>query len=345
LTQSRLRAKAREKFGDFADGMLFTPEGLEQATRLTVAAHHAGRFRQAGSTRVADRTCGIGADSPAIAGMGAGVLANEIDELTPALAPVSLATFEHAEVRLGDGVALALGAARVDAVFADPARRGRGGSRRHDPRAYSPPLEEVLAVRERVPALGVKVGPGIPHTAVPEDAEAQWVSVDGTVVEAGLWFGPLAPEGPGRSALVLHGETARTLAGDGSRGAVGPLAGYLYEPDGAVIRAGLVGTLATHLEGNLLDPTIAYVTCEAPSSAGEGLATGYRVLDSMPFNVKRLRAYLRERGVGRITVKKRGTAGPAGQLRSQLALRGEGSATLVLTRIAGAQHVLVVEAL
>ena len=65
----------------------------------------------------------------------------------------------------------------------------------------------------------------------------------------------------------------------------------------------------------------------------------------MPFNVKRLRAYLRERGVGRITVKKRGTAVTPEQLRSQLALRGEGSATLVLTRIAGAQHVLVVEAL
>lgn len=345
LTQSRLRAKAREKFGDFADGMLFTPEGLEQATRLTVAAHHAGRFRKAGSTRVADLTCGIGADSLAIAGMGIAVLASEIDELTAALATVNLRHFEHAEVRHGDGLALDLEAEGVDAVFADPARRTRSGSRRHDPRAYAPPLDDVLAVRERVPALGVKVGPGIPHTAVPEDAEAQWVSVDGTVVEAGLWFGPLAPEGPGRSALVLHGDTARTLAGDGARGGVGPLAGYLYEPDGAVIRAGLVGTLATHLEGHLLDPTIAYVTCEAPSSAGEGLAAGYRVLDSMPFNVKRLRAYLRERGVGRITVKKRGTAVTPEQLRSQLALRGEGSATLVLTRIAGAQHVLVVEAL
>ena len=345
LTQSRLRAKAREKFGDFADGMLFTPEGLEQATRLTVAAHHAGRFRKAGSTRVADLTCGIGADSLAIAGMGIAVLASEIDELTAALATVNLRHFEHAEVRHGDGLALDLEAEGVDAVFADPARRTRSGSRRHDPRAYAPPLDDVLAVRERVPALGVKVGPGIPHTAIPEDAEAQWVSVDGTVVEAGLWFGPLAPEGPGRSALVLHGDTARTLAGDGARGGVGPLAGYLYEPDGAVIRAGLVGTLATRLEGHLLDPTIAYVTCEAPSSAGEGLAAGYRVLDSMPFNVKRLRAYLRERGVGRITVKKRGTAVTPEQLRSQLALRGEGSATLVLTRIAGAQHVLVVEAL
>ncbi|NLF04017.1 MAG: class I SAM-dependent methyltransferase [Actinomycetales bacterium] len=345
LTQSRLRAKAHEKFGDFAEGMLFTPEGLEQATRLTVAAHHAQRYRKAGSERVADLTCGIGADSLAVAGMGIGVLAVEIDELTAALATVNLRHFEHAEVRHGDGMAVDLEAEGVDAVFADPARRTRSGSRRHDPAAYAPPLDDVLALRSRVPALGVKVGPGIPHTAVPADAEAQWVSVDGTVVEAGLWFGPLASGGAGRSALVVRGETSTTLSDDGAHAATGTLGGYLYEPDGAVIRAGLVATLADRLGGHLVDPTIAYITTGTPSSAEPSLATGYRVLDSMPFNVKRLRAYLRERGVGRVTIKKRGTAVTPEALRSQLALKGDASATLVLTRIAGAQHVIVVEAL
>ena len=345
LTQSRLRAKAHEKFGDFADGMLVTPEGLEQATRLSVAAHHAQRYRRAGAERVADLTSGIGADSLAIAGMGIGVLAVELDELTAALATVNLRHFEHAEVRHGDGLALDLAAEGIDAVFADPARRTRSGSRRHDPRAYAPPLDDVLAVRERVPALGVKVGPGIAHSDVPEGAEAQWVSVDGTVVEAGLWFGALAQGGPGRSALVLRGESATTLDDDGAQASVGELGPSLDEPDGAVIRAGLVATLASRLGGHLLDPTIAYVTCPAPSSADAALAQGYRVLDSMTFNVKKLRAYLRERKVGRVTIKKRGTAVTPEQLRSQLALRGDSSATLVLTRLAGAQHVVVVEAL
>jgi len=345
LTQSRLRAKAHEKFADFAEGMLFTPEGLEQATRLTVAAHHAQRYRRAGCERVADLTCGIGADSLAIAGMGIGVLAVEVDELTAALATVNLRHFEHAEVRHGDGMAVDLEAEGVDAVFADPARRTRSGSRRHDPAAYAPPLDDVLALRSRVPALGVKVGPGIPHSAVPEDAEAQWVSVDGTVVEAGLWFGPLASGGAGRSALVVRADTSTRLSDDGATATTGPLGGYLFEPDGAVIRAGLVATLADRLGGHLVDPTIAYVTTGSPSSAEPALATGYRVLDAMPFNVKRLRAYLRERGVGRVTVKKRGTAVTPESLRAQLALKGDESATLVLTRIAGAQHVIVVEAL
>ena len=70
LTQSRLRARAREKFGEFADSMLFTPDGLEQATRLPVAALHAQRFRRAGVSSVADLGCGIGGDAMALAGLG-----------------------------------------------------------------------------------------------------------------------------------------------------------------------------------------------------------------------------------------------------------------------------------
>ncbi len=340
LTQSRLRAKAHAKLGDFADGMLFTSAGLEQATRLEVAAHHARRYRDAGLTHVADLTCGIGADALAFAGVGLRVTAAELDEMTAAIATVNLRHFPEVEVRHTDGLALDL--ADVDGVYADPARRTGGGSRVHDPAAYAPPLDAVLAVRERVPALGLKLGPGVAHRDLPADARAQWVSVDGDVVELGLWFGPLAPEGPGRSALVLAGGTAHVLAPDEPAAAhVGELGGYLYEPDGAVIRAGLVGDVALDVRGRLVDPTIAYVTSDERSATP--FATGYRVLDRMPFGLKRLRTYLRERGVGRLTIKKRGTAVVPEQLRRQLDLRGDAEATIVLTRIAGSQHVLLVE--
>jgi len=363
LTQSRLRAAGHAKFGAFADGMLLTQAGLEQATRLVVAARHAQRYLDAGVTKVADLTCGIGADSLAFAGTGLRVLASDVDELTAALATVNLRHFPEAEVRHGDGLALDLLAEGVDGVYADPARRTRAGSRVFDPRAYAPPLDAVWAVRDRVPAVGIKVGPGISHQGLPDDAETEWVSVDGDVVEAALWFGPLAPEGPGRAALVLTTTTredgsehtlVRSLAhrpGDddvvAEAGAVGR---YLYEPDGAVIRAGLVGHAAAELDGRLLDRTIAYVTTDSPAPVGEnglgaGLARGYRVLDEMPFGLKRLRAYLRERGVGRLTIKKRGTAVTPEQLRKQLALTGDAEATVVLTRVDGQQRVLVVEPL
>ncbi len=120
---------------------------------------------------------------------------------------------------------------------------------------------------------------------------------------------------------------------------MGAVGHYLYEPDGAIIRAGLVAQAAAELGGRLLDPTIAYVTTDSPaprsavgSADSADLATGYRVLDVMPFGLKRLKAYLRERGVGRLTIKKRGTAVVPEQLRKQLDLRGTAEATVVLTR-------------
>lgn len=369
LTQSRLRAKAEPKFGPFADGMLFTPAGLEQATRLVVAARHAQRYLAAGIERVADLTCGIGADSMAFAGVGLSVLATDIDEVTAAVATVNLRAFPEAIVRHTDGLSLDFEAEGFTdgrgGIYADPARRTRAGKRIFDPKAYAPALDDVWSLRSRVPAVGIKVGPGIPHQGLPTDCEAQWVSVDGDVVEAGLWFGPLAADGHGRTALLLRtqgGQTlARTVRSDGvdaAPGAEGPesisgvggLGSYLYEPDGAVIRAGLVADASRTLGGRLLDPTIAYITSdlgpEADADArGVPLATGYRIVDTMPFGLKRLRSYLREHDVGRLTIKKRGTAVTPEQLRGQLGLKGSAEATIVLTRVAGAQHVLVVDPL
>lgn len=344
LTQSRLRARAHDKLGDFADGMLFTPAGLEQATRLEVAAHHARRYRDAGCATVADLTCGIGADSMAFAGVGLRVVATDVDEMTAAIATVNLRHFPEAEVRHADGLGLDLEALGVDGVYADPARRTGTGSRVFDPAAYAPPLDSVLALRDRVPALGLKLGPGVPHSAIPAAAHAQWVSAGGDVVELGLWFGPLAPEGPGRSALLLAdgGPHVLTAGPDGPEHAhVGPVGAYLHEPDGAVIRAGLVGDVAHAVRGRLVDPTIAYVTSD--ELVRTPFATTYRVLDTMPFGLKRLRTYLRERGVGRLTIKKRGTAVVPEQLRRQLDLRGDATGTVVLTRVGGHQSVLVVE--
>jgi SAM-dependent methyltransferase len=355
LTQSRLRARAAAKFGDFASGMLFTQPGLEQATRLSVAAHHARRYADAGATLVADLGCGLGGDAMALSALGVPVLAVEADEATAALATVNLRFFPTATVRHGDAMALDLAAEGVDGVFADPARRTRGGKRVFDPAAYAPPLDDVLALRAQVPELGMKVAPGIPYSFLPADAHAQWVSVDGDVVEAGLWFGALAPEGPGRSALVLDGDDAHVLterdevlgtpagAPDApARSAVVREVGqYLYEPDGAVIRAGLVARTAEDLGAGVVSEDIAYLTADALTRTP--FATAYRVQDHFVFSLKRLRAYLRERDVGAVEIKKRGTAVVPEQLRKQLSLKGSGHATIVLTRLAGRQSVLVVE--
>ncbi|MDD9205810.1 class I SAM-dependent methyltransferase, partial [Georgenia sp. 10Sc9-8] len=140
LTQSRLRARARAKFGEFAEQMLFTATGLEQATRLVVAAHHARRYAAAGCSRVADLGCGLGGDAMALSALGVPVLAVDADEATAALATVNLRHFPTATVHHGDALALDLTAEGVDAVYADPARRTAGGRRTFDPAAYAPPL-------------------------------------------------------------------------------------------------------------------------------------------------------------------------------------------------------------
>ncbi len=102
LSQSRLRAKAAAKFGPFASRMLFTEAGLEQATRLPVAAQHAGRFQRAGVAWVADLGCGIGADALAIAALDIEVTAVERDEVTAAIAAYNLAPWSNARVEHAD---------------------------------------------------------------------------------------------------------------------------------------------------------------------------------------------------------------------------------------------------
>lgn len=352
LTQSRLRAAARAKFGPFADGMLFTPAGLEQATRFQVAARHAQRFVSAGVQRVADLGCGIGADAMALATFDREVLAVERDEITAAAATMNLRHWPEATVRRADVTTLSVPSdlAGVGGVFCDPARRqGATGKRLLDPRAGSPPLSFVLDLAQRLPALGLKTAPGVPHHLVPDGAEAQWVSVDGDVVEAGLWFGVLAREGVRRAALVLprDDDTTRDPAEVTDAGMpepeVGDVGSYLYEPDGAVIRAGLVGQVAAAVNGRLLDASIAYVSADA--LVRTPLARAYAVQDVFGFQLKRLRTWLRDRGVGRVTIKKRGTAVEPDQLRRQLRLdtsHGSAEATIVLTRVAGRQSVIAV---
>src|SRR5690606_31288687 len=109
------------------------------------------------------------------------------------------------------------------------------------------------------------------------------------------------------------------------------LGAYLYEPDGAVIRAGLVARVGDLVDAGLVSESIAYLTGD--TLVPTPFARAYRVLDSFDFGLKRLRTYLRDRDVGVVAIKKRGTAVEPGELRRQLNLRGSASATIILTRL------------
>jgi hypothetical protein len=346
LTQSRLRTKAESKFGEFARQMIFTPAGLEQATRLTVAARHAQRFVEAGTGHVADLGCGLGADSMALASLDIRVTAVETDETTAACATMNLIPFRNAAVVHADATSVSLDG--IDGVWLDPARRTTstsGTKRLWDPEDFSPPLSFVQTLAASGLAVGVKMGPGMPHGSVPADCEAQWVSVGGDVTEVALWFNAVRRPGIRRAALVLGAQGAAELtSSDGFDGGpvapVGPVEGYLYEPDGAVIRAGLVADVALQLDGHLVDEHIAYIC--APELRDTPFARAYKVLEVMPFNVKALKAWVKDHGIGVLEIKKRGTSVTPEELRKQLLPsgknngknnKGKKTATLVLTRI------------
>ena len=340
LTQAGLRAAAVGKFGAEAGSMFFTRPGLEQATRRAVANRRAARLANSGVRVIADLGCGIGADALAFARAGIRVLAVDADPLTAAVASANVAVLgldSLVSVVCADATTVDL--STVDGVFCDPARR-TGSGRVFDPKAYSPPWDFVSALSTRVPRTVLKLAPGIDHALIPAGAEAEWVSVDGDVVEACFWYGPLASV-PRRATLLPSGVL---LTGSGRSGApVGPVRRYLYEPDGAVIRAHLVAEFASTVDGTLADPDIAYVY--ADSVVATPYARGYEVREVLPFSVKRVRAALRERGIGTLTVKKRGSALDPEAFRRAMRLSGTSTATVVLTRVAGAPTALIVDPL
>ncbi|GGH40807.1 class I SAM-dependent methyltransferase [Microbacterium album] len=344
--QARLRVRAVAKFGPFAGRMLFTRAGLEQATRITVSAHHARRMRHSGIRRVADLGCGIGGDSLAFASLGLDVLAVDADPVTAALAAYNLAPFRQdtaggAGVEVRAARAEEVDLAGVDAVWLDPARRtaGHRETSRVAAAEYSPALDWVFDVAGRMPA-GVKLGPGHDRTALPHGTdehpvETQWVSVDGSTVELVVWTGILARAGVGRSALVLRGEEAHELTApaDAEDEPVRPLGAFVHEPEGSVIRARLVGDVARSLQAGPLAPGIAYLSGDAPATSP--FVSSFRVREVLPADTKPLAKALRARGIGSLEIKKRGVDVDPAALRTRLGLKGDDAATLLLTRVAG----------
>lgn len=335
LTQARLRRRAAARFGEFARAMLFTEAGLEQATRLRVAAHHAGRMRDAGIASVADLGCGIGADALAFATLGLEVMAVERDEATAAIAAYNLAAW-RARVVHGDAMETPVDA---EALWFDPARRD-GATRLSDPADWSPSLEAVFARAAERPA-GVKLAPGIDRSLLPAEAEHQWVTDAGETVEAVVWTGALARPGVARSALVLGDQGAAELAGEPQHPDQGALRTWLYEPAGAVIRAELIGALADRLGAHGISEGIAYLSGDA--HVATPLAQAFRVLETMPLDERRIAQRLRELGIGELEIKKRGADLDPAALRKRLKLRGEGRATLIATRVGGRHRAILAE--
>lgn len=333
--QAALRLKARAKFGDQASTLLFTPTGLEQATRPVVSQWRAEQLLQRGVRQVFDLGCGLGFDALTLARAGLDVVAVERDELTAAAARHNLAAF-GVPVWLGsaeDAAELWAGAGIATAIFLDPARRA-GQARSWKLSDLSPSWEFVESLAHGPQQIAVKLGPGVDRGALPGDLDRVWVSDHGDVVEASL-FSPTSGR-PAEVSAVLIGadarhEFARPLAGlDDAPPPIGPLGGFIHEADGALSRSQLLPAwLDEHAPGlRLIDPRAGYLTSDDPVVTP--WLRSYRVIDRVGFSVGRLRDLARAHDLGVLEIKKRGVELDPAPLRRQLKLKGSGSGTVLI---------------
>ncbi len=348
LTLATTRQRAAAKFPDAAR-LFFTPEALEQATAWPIAQQRAAHLcSHAPPGPVLDLGCGIGGDTLALARQRP-VIAYESDPLRLRFAQANAAALGLAgqvEFRLADWT-VELTADRLPpaaAAFADPARRAEG-RRLFGLEQMIPPLSLLLRLQARIPALAVKVAPGVADNEIPPGCAVEFISHERTCKEAILWFGPLA-EGGGRRASVYDGAGWHTIEASLVAPPLGVLAvgHYLHEPDPAVIRAGPFAELCAMLDAHLFDPQIAYLV--GPRRAeGNGAAPfvqSFLIEEIHPFSLKILNRRLQALGVGQVELKRRGPPIEPESLRPRLKLVDGGRpAVAILTRRGDARLLLL----
>jgi len=341
LETATLRNQAVEKFPQQAARWYFTREALEQASPSVVSAWRARRF--ANYDFLLDVGCSIGSDTFALAQV-ATTLGIDIDPLRLAMGRENLestglwgrAQLLQADVRYP----LPLGALPPQSgAFFDPARR-HGQQRIFSVADYQPPLDIVLNWLPHFTGLAVKVSPGVNLNEIAAyNCEVEFISLHGNLKEACLWFGDCRHSD--RQATLLPGEHTLTAdaSAENSAARLGEPGTFIYEPDPAVLRAGLVRTLAARLDAWQLDEQIAYLCNDTRRETP--YARCWQVEDWMPFQMKRLRAYLRARKVGQVTVKKRGSALTPAEVQRALKLKGDRRRVIFLTQLRGRPIVII----
>lgn len=338
LETAVLRQKGINKFSR-AHQMYFTREALEQASGELIARYRAHRFARAGVKLIADLGCGIGGDSLALS-QQVQVVGIDRDGVRLQMARRNVTVYGgNGRFQPLQADLTQLAPLPVSAFFFDPARRDEFGRRLHSVQAYRPPLALAQQWLACVPHGAVKVSPAIDYAEVPPAAELEFVSVAGDVKEGILWFGDLQTEVKRRATLLPGGHTL-TDTDIAEPVPILPPRQYLYEPDGAVIRAHLVQALGHRLGAGQIDADIAYLTSHERHQTP--FARRYRLEDYFPFQLKRLRHYLRQRQITEVTVKKRGSPIDPQWLARQLRLGSGGQhRILFLTQIKGEAAVLI----
>ncbi|BCK54162.1 THUMP-like domain-containing protein [Nocardia wallacei] len=350
----RLRRRAGAKLARPGE-WLFTDDALQQATPSAVARH---RARRLAGRDVHDVTCSIGAELVALQEVCPAVIGSDLDDVRLAMAAHNLSGAGNVLLARADALAPCT---TGTVVVADPARRS-DGRRTHDPAKLQPPLPDLIdAYRGR--DLVVKCAPGLDFdgfaprgighplrdsspaagrtAAMTWAGEVEVVSLDGAVREACLWSSALTEPGVTRRATVLGSDGSSWSLTDAEPDDIPDRAPgeWIIDPDGAVVRAGLVRHYAAKHRLWQLDPRIAYLTGDSVPTG----VRGFRVLDRLDFREKPLRAELHRRDCGPLEILTRGVDLDPDALRARLKPRGTHPHTLVVTRIGRTPTVFLCE--
>ncbi|MFI6867361.1 class I SAM-dependent methyltransferase [Nocardia sp. NPDC050406] len=328
----RLRRRADAKLAD-AGEWLFTDDALQQATPSLVARQRAQRL--AGRT-VHDVTCSIGAELVELSRVCPAVIGSDLDQVRLDIAAHNLRRAASRNVLLAKADAL-VPCSTAEVVIADPARRA-DGRRTHDPAKLQPPLPDLLAAYAGRD-LAVKCAPGLDFDRLDWAGEVEVVSLDGAVREACLWSPGLTAPDVTRRATVLSSSGPAWAITDADPDDIPERAPgeWIIDPDGAVVRAGLVRHYAAKHGLWQLDPRIAYLTGDTVPPG----TRGFRILHQMPFKEKPLRAELHRRDCGPLEILTRGVDIDPDTLRARLKPKGSQPHTLVITRIGRTPTVFV----
>jgi hypothetical protein len=292
-----------------------------------VAAHKARRYPQ--DAPVVDVCCGIGGDLRAIATRGPTKGVDRDEQI----ALVAEANCPGVTVQVADAAETDVEA--FAAWHIDPDRRPHG--RRTTRTALHDPPDSVLQdLLRRNPNAAVKLAPAADVTNPwLAGAALEWISRDAQCRQLVAWFGMFATTEDQRSATILRSGTSEAFTFEGRadvRPAVATQVGrYVFEPDPAIIAARLTGALAEHLDLRAIEEGIAYLTSDHHVT---NLAlVAFEIVDVMPFDLKRVKAWLRERGVGRLEVKKRGVELEPEDVRRRLRVDGDNAMTLIVAPV------------
>ncbi|WP_067569594.1 class I SAM-dependent methyltransferase [Nocardia acidivorans] len=318
----RLRRRATAKLAA-AREWLFTDDALQQATPTAVARHRAERLR---GRSVHDVTCSIGAELAELARVCPAVIGSDLDDVRLSIAAHNLSNARNVLLAKADALRPV---STAEVVIADPARRA-DGRRTHDPAKLQPPLPDLLAAYAGRD-LAVKCAPGLDFDKLAWAGEIEVASLDGAVREACLWSPGLAEAGVTRRATVLSSSRPPEILTDAEPDDIPERepGDWIIDPDGAVVRAGLVRHYAAKHGLWQLDPRIAYLTGD---TVPDGMR-GFRILDRMDFREKPLRAELHRRDCGPLEILTRGVDLDPDALRAKLKPRGKQPHSLVITRI------------